>query len=154
MSKFLSNTTCWELTDEARVSRALHGVVWKHMSTQHNTIFYCVPARHPHSSSDASSKIYHSAFFVWKHTERNAPEVNMHVANWIPLRIHDTRLTFIFLQKTRPITVAAPSSVTPTQGSRVRITLGAWIYEGRGSGPLLCRGKRWLLCQVVVVGVT
>jgi hypothetical protein len=35
------------------------------------------------------------------------------------------------------------------------------IYEGRfkslwtgGSAPLLCRGRRWLLCQVVVVGVT
>jgi len=35
------------------------------------------------------------------------------------------------------------------------------IYEGRwksswtgGIAPLLCRGRRWLLCQVVVVGVT
>jgi hypothetical protein len=35
------------------------------------------------------------------------------------------------------------------------------IYEGcfksswtGGSEPLLCRGRRWLLCQVVVVGVT
>jgi hypothetical protein len=35
------------------------------------------------------------------------------------------------------------------------------MYEGRlksswigGSAPLLCRGRRWLLCQVVVAGVT
>jgi len=43
----------------------------------------------------------------------------------------------------------------------LRFVINSCLYEGRlkslwtgGSTPLLCRGRRWLLCQVVVVGVT